>query len=40
MILAYPAAPEGAPLIPGVVHRDGTCRLQLVDRDRIRTSML
>jgi len=31
MILAYPVRPERAPLIPAVLHQDGTCRLQLVD---------
>jgi carbamoyltransferase len=31
MILAYPVRPDRAPLIPAVVHADGTCRVQLVD---------
>ncbi len=34
MILAYPVRPERASRIPAVLHRDGTCRLQIVDRAR------
>ena len=34
MILAYPVRPERAALIPAVVHQDGTCRLQIVDREQ------
>ncbi len=32
MIVAYPVHPERASKIPAVVHHDGTCRLQVVDR--------
>ena len=32
MILAYPVRSARAGLIPAVVHHDGTCRLQVVDR--------
>ena len=32
MILAYPVRPERASLIPAVLHHDGTCRVQVVDR--------
>ncbi len=31
MILAYRVHPDRAPLIPAVVHNDGTCRVQFVD---------
>ncbi len=31
MILAYPVHPDRAPVIPAVVHKDGTCRVQFVD---------
>ena len=31
MILAYPVRPARSSLIPAVIHRNGTCRLQLVD---------
>ncbi|MFI5459870.1 MAG: carbamoyltransferase [Isosphaerales bacterium] len=34
MILAYPVRPERAPLIPAVLHQDGTCRIQLVDGEQ------
>jgi carbamoyltransferase len=34
MILAYPVCPGRASLIPAVIHRDGTCRLQLVSNER------
>jgi carbamoyltransferase len=34
MVLAYPVRPERAPLIPAVLHRDGTCRVQLVDGEQ------
>jgi len=34
MMFDYPVRPERAVQIPAVVHRDGTCRVQLVDRDR------
>jgi carbamoyltransferase len=34
MVLAYPVRPERASNIPAVLHHDGTCRLQLVDRER------
>lgn len=34
MILAYPIRPGRASLIPAVLHRDGTCRLQFVDCDQ------
>lgn len=30
MLLAYPVRPEKRELIPAVVHRDGTCRIQTV----------
>jgi carbamoyltransferase len=33
MILAYPAHPERAGMIPAVIHEDGTSRLQVVARD-------
>jgi carbamoyltransferase len=32
MLLAYAVSPGKAPLIPAVVHCDGTCRIQTVDR--------
>jgi carbamoyltransferase len=35
MILAYPVRPERAARIPAVVHQDGTCRLQMVDREQL-----
>jgi carbamoyltransferase len=31
MILAYPVRSARSALIPAVIHRDGTCRLQIVD---------
>jgi carbamoyltransferase len=34
MILAYPVRSERAARIPAVVHHDGTCRLQVVDREQ------
>jgi carbamoyltransferase len=34
MILAYPVRSERASLIPAVLHHDGTCRLQVVDRSQ------
>lgn len=34
MILAYPVLSERVALIPAVVHQDGTCRVQVVDRQR------
>jgi len=34
MILAYPVRPERAPLVPAVLHHDGTCRVQLVDGEQ------
>lgn len=33
MIVAYRVRPGKAVLIPAVVHHDGTCRIQVVDRD-------
>jgi carbamoyltransferase len=33
MILAYSTRPERAASIPAVVHRDGTCRVQLVEEE-------
>lgn len=32
MLLAYPVESQARPLIPAVVHRDGTCRIQSVSR--------
>jgi carbamoyltransferase len=34
MLLAYPVRPHARPLIPAVVHADGTCRIQTVSRQR------
>lgn len=34
MLLAYPVRSKCADEIPAVLHRDGTCRMQLVDRHR------
>lgn len=34
MLLAYPVRTGCADQIPAVLHRDGTCRVQLVDRQR------
>jgi carbamoyltransferase len=34
MMLAYPVRPERASQITAVLHRDGTCRLQLVDGEQ------
>ena len=34
MILAYRVHPDLALLIPAVVHKDGTCRIQLVDANQ------
>lgn len=34
MLFAYAACPEHADRIPAVLHQDGTCRLQIVDRER------
>ena len=34
MLLAYPVRPDARPLIPAVVHADGTCRIQTVSRQR------
>ena len=34
MQVAVPVIPERRPVIPAVVHQDGTCRIQTVDRDR------
>ena len=33
MLVAYRVRPDKANLIPAVVHRDGTCRIQTVDRE-------
>ena len=33
MLLAVPVRPERAPLVPAVVHADGTSRLQVVERE-------
>jgi len=34
MILAYPVRPGFRARIPGVIHQDGTCRIQTVSRNR------
>ncbi len=34
MVVAYRVRPERPGLIPAVVHADGTCRIQVVDRER------
>jgi carbamoyltransferase len=34
MLFAYPVRPERRALVPAVVHRDGTCRVQAVERAR------
>ncbi|MCO5167506.1 MAG: carbamoyltransferase [Planctomycetes bacterium] len=34
MLLAYRVRPSRAPAVPAVVHRDGTCRVQVVERER------
>ena len=34
MLLAYPVRPDVKSRIPAVVHRDGTCRIQTVSKQR------
>ena len=34
MLLAYPVRPNVRPQVPAVVHRDGTCRIQTVTKQR------